>query len=146
MNLYTLLFLLVAAPGIGIAQRSEVFTTKDGAIDGYDAVAYFTSGKPTKGLKSYSSQWNGATWFFSNRENKMLFDADPQRFAPQYGGYCAYGTAEGHKAPTQSDAWSIVNNKLYLNYDLDVRTKWSKNQSGYIEQADRNWPQVRASE
>src|SRR4051812_15395102 len=114
------------------AQSSEVFKTDAGAIGGYDPVAYFKEGKPVIGLKENPVEWNGAKWYFSSKENKALFEKNPEKYAPQYGGYCAYGTADGHKAPTQPDAWTIVNDKLYLNYNKQVQTEWKKDQAGYI--------------
>lgn len=124
------------------AQKSEVFTSAQGAIQGYDPVAYFKESKPVKGSEQFTYSWKGANWHFANPENLAAFKANPQKFAPQYGGYCAYGTAQGHKAPTDPQAWSIVGNKLYLNYDKDVQSKWKKDQPGYIKKADQNWPTV----
>src|SRR6267154_702154 len=124
-------------------QSSEVYITEEGAIQGYDPVAYFKEGKPLKGKKEFSTLWNGAQWSFSSKQNLETFKSDPEKYAPQYGGYCAYGTSEGHKAPTQPDAWSIVNDKLYLNYNKDVQRDWKKNQSELIEKANRNWPKVK---
>lgn len=127
------------------AQSSQVFKTEEGAIRGYDPVAYFKDGKPVKGLKEHTVEWNGASWYFASKENKEQFQADPEKYAPQYGGYCAYGTADGHKAPTQPDAWSIVDNKLYFNYNKKVQADWKKNQEEYIRKADENWPTVKNS-
>ena len=96
-----------------------------------------------KGKKEFSILWNGAQWSFSSKENLETFKSNPEQYAPQYGGYCAYGASEGHKAPTEADAFTIVNDKLYLNYNKDVKTKWSKNQKERILKADQNWPTVR---
>ena len=126
-----------------VAQSSEVFTTDEGAIRGYDPVAYFKVGKPVKGKKEFSTLWKGAQWSFSSKQNLDAFKSNPEKYAPQYGGYCAFGTSEGHKAPTQPDAFTIVNNKLYLNYDNDVKIEWNKDQKGRITKADKNWPTVR---
>jgi len=132
---------------IGVfAQQGEVFSTTAGAISGYDAVAYFKENKPVKGKKEFAYTWRDAAWYFSSKENRDAFIADPEKFAPQYGGYCAYGTAEGHKAPTQSDAWTIVNDKLYFNYNKDVKKLWMKDQPGFIRKADENWPVVKGGE
>jgi len=124
-------------------QSSEVYITEEGAIQGYDPVAYFKEGKPLKGKKEFSTLWNGAQWSFSSKQNLETFKSDPEKYAPQYGGYCAYGTSEGHKAPTQPDAFTIVNDKLYLNYNKDVKTEWSKNKKERIQKADQNWPSVK---
>ena len=119
-----------------------VFSTGAGAIQGYDPVAYFTEGEPVKGSAQYRYRWNGATWHFASAEHRDRFRADPQSFAPQYGGYCAYAVAHGATAPTDTDAWSIVDGKLYLNYSLAVREKWRKDIPGFVKRADRNWPGV----
>src|SRR6516162_3576065 len=89
------------------AQKSEIFVSSDAAIKGYDAVAYFNQGKPVKGSKEYSTVWSDANWYFSNKVNLDAFKTSPEKYAPQYGGYCAYGCAQGHKATTTPDAWTI---------------------------------------
>ncbi|WP_291131633.1 YHS domain-containing (seleno)protein [Flavobacterium sp. UBA7682] len=125
------------------AQSSEVFSNKKGAINGYDAVAYFTESKAVVGDTKYSTKWKEATWYFSSKENLTAFKANPEKYAPQFGGYCAYGTSQGHKAPTDPEAWTIVDGKLYLNYNKDVKKKWSKNQKELIEQANAEWPKIK---
>jgi hypothetical protein len=137
-----LIFVLLFAACV--AERpSEVFTESGIAIRGYDPVAYFVESKPVKGLDEFNFNWKDATWKFSSSKNLELFKFDPEKFAPQYGGYCAYGTAEGHKAPTQPDAWTIVDSKLYLNYNPDVKTMWMNDQQKLIEAADKNWASVK---
>ena len=128
------------------AQKSAVFAPVEGAIHGYDPVAYFTDSKPVKGDKKYSLLWNSATWYFVNQANLEAFKKNPEKFAPQYGGYCAYGLAGGHKAPTDPEAWLIKDGKLYLNYNKDVQVMWKKNQAAYIETADKNWPALKDKE
>ena len=126
----------------GQKEAVMVFQTKYGAIDGYDPVAYFTDEMPLKGKAEYVHEWNGANWYFSSPENLESFKEYPEKFVPQFGGYCAYGTAEGHKAPTSPDAWTIVDGKLYLNYNTDVMKEWRSDQSNLIEKANENWPEV----
>ena len=126
-----------------IAQKSEIFIKDGYAIGGYDVVAYFSENKPVKGNQQYSFSWNGATWLFSSDKNKESFKLNPERYAPQYGGYCAYGLSRGYKAPTEAGAFTIVDGKLYLNYNFDVRSEWNKDQKGYIGKADKNWPEVK---
>lgn len=128
------------------AQKSAVFVTGGIAINGYDAVAYFKESKAVKGISGFSYNWNNATWYFSSKENLANFKTAPEKFAPQYGGYCAYGTSEGHKAPTEADAWTIVNNKLYFNYNKDVKALWLKDTSKLIEKADKNWTDLKDKE
>lgn len=125
-------------------KKTEVFTTDNGAIDGYDPVAFFTDSSAVKGEKSLTTEWNGATWCFSSAANLDAFKADPEKYAPQYGGWCAYGTADGHLSPTQAETWTVLNGKLYFNYNMDVKDRWVKDQPGYIEKADKNWPTLKA--
>jgi len=128
------------------AQKSEIFCTEEGAIGGYDPVAFFTMHKPVQGKRDISYTWKNAEWHFVSLDNKKTFVANPLKYAPQYGGYCAYGTAEGHKAPTQSETWTIVNDKLYFNYNMDVKEQWISNQKALIQKADKNWPIIKESE
>ena len=125
------------------AQKPEVFSTEAGAIRGYDVVSFFKESKPVLGSKEYNYTWNGASWYFSTKENLEAFKTDPVRYAPQFGGWCAYGTAAGHKSPTQPETWTIVDDKLYFNYNPSVQKLWNKNQKGLIEQANKNWPTVK---
>ena len=112
------------------------------AIKGYDPVAYFEDRKPVKGDAAYAYQWMGATWRFSSAAHREAFMKDPDRYAPQYGGFCAYGVSEGHTAPVDPEAWSIVGGKLYLNHDKKVREDWRKDTDGRIRKADQNWPKL----
>jgi YHS domain-containing protein len=126
-----------------IAQKSETFVQSGNAIRGYDPVAYFTESRPVKGNEKLAYKWNNASWYFSSQENLDLFKANPEKYAPQYGGYCAYGLSNGYKAPTDADAWTIDNGKLYLNYNKEVRGMWNKERKERIEKADKNWPEVK---
>jgi hypothetical protein len=126
-----------------LALGQEVFVKTNEAIGGYDPVSYFKESRPVKGNDQFSYVWKNATWKFSTAENMRSFMAIPENYAPQFGGYCAYGMSENHKAPTSPDAWTIVNGKLYLNYNMDVKSMWSKNQQELIEKANKNWPTVK---
>ena len=137
--------LLCLATG-AVAQKAAVFTPAEGAIHGYDPVAYFKESKPVKGDAKYVYTWNAADWYFVNQQNLDAFKANPEKFAPQYGGYCAYGLADGHKAPTDPEAWTIVDNKLYLNYNKNVQQLWKKKQDVYIQTADKKWPALKDKE
>ncbi len=112
------------------------------AIRGTDPVAYFTEGKAVKGDSQYESKWQGATWRFSSQENQKLFEADPEAYAPQYGGYCAQGLAEGNVVSIDPQAWKIVDGKLYLNYSKDVQKQWLQDVPGHISSANEKWPNV----
>jgi len=128
------------------AQKEEVFTSHSQAIRGYDPVAYFKESKPVKGSDEYSFKWKDANWLFSSKENLDSFSMNPEKYAPQYGGYCAYGLSEGHKAPTDPNAWTIIDGKLYFNYSLKVKEMWIKNPMERIEKADQNWPMLKDKE
>ncbi len=126
-----------------LAQKSEVYSSWVGAaIRGYDPVAFFTEGKPVEGSRQFTHQWKGATWRFASAQNRDAFAVAPDKFAPQYGGYCAYGVANGYTVSTVPEAWSVVGGKLYLNYSLGVRADWLKDVPGYIRKADGNWPKA----
>jgi YHS domain-containing protein len=125
-------------------QEPRVYSTEEGAIQGYDPVAYFKADKPVKGIKEFSFVWNEATWHFSSKENLEAFKNSPETFAPQYGGYCAFGTSRGYKAPTKPEAWTIFNNKLYLNYNEEVVKTWAKKKEEFILKADENWKTIEA--
>lgn len=137
------LFMLMSLPGVGQELSGKAFTTKNGAIDGYDVVAYFTDAKPVKGAKNFSFKWNDATWYFASAEHLTLFKADPQKYAPQFGGFCAYGVSRGYKVKIEPEAWDILEGKLYLNYDLDVQKTWRKDRSGYIRKANISWLKIK---
>ena len=119
------------------------FFEKDGvALRGYDPVAYFTDNKPVKGSAQYRTEYKGSTFHFTSPANRDAFIADPAIYAPQYGGFCAFGTAGGYKAAIDPAAFTIVNGKLYLNYNSDVQKQWNKDIPGFVAKADRNWPAV----
>ena len=138
------IFVLVLLSQAALAQ-SEIFATPAGAINGYDAVAYFTDSKPVEGTKANSFVWKGETWYFASAKNLETFKANPEKYAPQFGGYCAYGMSRGYKAKTDADAWTIVDGKLYLNYNLEVKKIWSEKRNVLIEKANQNWPTVKTT-
>ena len=137
----------IAAIGLaGVAQADAINQTTFGgvAIDGYDTVAYFTDGRPVEGVEAHESDWNGATWRFASAANKALFDADPEKYAPQYGGYCAFAASKNAIADVDPEAWAVVDDKLYLNYSLNVQEIWREDVPGNITKADANWPGLKA--
>jgi YHS domain-containing protein len=134
----------LAFAGAALAQKAPVYSDSSGAIRGYDPVAYFTESRPVKGSREFTHRWNGATWRFASAENRERFAAEPEKYAPQYGGYCAYGVASGYAVKIEPDAWSVVDGRLYLNYDRSVQKSWQADVPGYIRKADANWPQVLA--
>jgi len=110
------------------------------AIKGYDPVAYFTQSKPVKGSSAFTHQWRNATWWFASAEDRDEFARAPEKYAPQYGGYCAYGVSQNHTAPIDPEAWTIIEGKLYLNYSKGVKKTWSESIPKYVEDANKNWP------
>jgi YHS domain-containing protein len=140
---------LVAAGEAGAEAPRPVNTlgSTDGvAIHGYDPVAYFRDGGPRPGKPEFAVRHGGATWHFAGAEHKALFEADPERYLPAYGGFCAYGTSRGYLVKIEPEAWSIVDGRLYLNYDLGVRETWARRTKTYIARADGNWPRLMAKD
>lgn len=129
-------FCLIAS---GAMAADEVFVADSVAIRGYDPVAYFTVGAPVKGEPQFRHEWNGTAWLFSSRDNLERFKAEPERFAPQFGGFCAFGMSRGYKVGTDPAAFTIHDGKLYLNYNLPVQATWLKDTGAYIDKADANW-------
>ena len=134
---------LLVLPGAAAAQKDPVYSSFLGAaIQGYDPVAYFTEGRPVEGSRQFTHQWKGATWRFASAANRDRFAQAPEKYAPQYGGYCAYGVANGYAVKIDPQAWSVVDGKLYLNFSPAVQADWKKDVPGYIRRADANWPKV----
>ncbi|MDX1431980.1 MAG: YHS domain-containing (seleno)protein [Gammaproteobacteria bacterium] len=116
------------------------------AIRGYDVIAYFTESRAVRGSPEHRVEWRGASWLFASAANKARFEADPSAYAPQYGGWCAYGMFKGYAAETDPvNAWTIHDGKLYLNWDADVARKWRGDIPRHVSRADENWPQVEAA-
>ncbi|MBH0179353.1 MAG: tat pathway signal sequence domain protein [Nitrospira sp.] len=129
--------------GLVPAVASQYFERKGLAIEGYDPVAYFTVMIPTKGSSEFRADHHGSTFYFTSAAHRDAFVADPSKYAPQYGGYCAYGMAKGYKAAVDPAAFTLVGGKLYLNYSETVRSHWLSDIPGYIGTADANWPEVK---
>lgn len=127
---------------LAVAGQPPTFATADCAIRGYDPVAYFTLGEPTEGRDKYATKWQGAIYKFDSADNLDRFRSDPERYAPQYGGYCAYAVARGATANIDPEAWTIVNGRLYLNFSPAIQQRWKKDIPGNIRAADANWPGV----
>ncbi|MGR2739307.1 YHS domain-containing (seleno)protein [Billgrantia sp. Q4P2] len=139
---------LAAALMIGLAWPLGAFAegrifTRDGlAIGGTDPVAYFTQGQPVQGSPDYQWEWGNATWQFVSAEHRARFQADPEAYAPQYGGWCAWAAARGEAAATIPEAWKIVDGKLYLNFSRLIQWRWERDIPGYIAAADDHWPNI----
>jgi YHS domain-containing protein len=113
------------------------------ALKGYDPVAYFTLSRAVPGQEKLRYTWRNARWYFSSREHLELFKDDPDKYMPQYGGYCAYAVSRGTTADIDPEAWAIVDNKLYLNLNKEVQKMWQQDREGYIKKADENWPRIK---
>jgi len=113
------------------------------AIKGYDPVAYFEIGALVKGSSEHEFEWHGATWRFTNAAHLAKFTADPERYAPQYGGFCAWAVGNNYTAPIDPEAWKIVAGKLYLNYNLEVQANWEQEMAENIRKADGHGPELR---
>lgn len=125
-----------------LARTPEIYARRGLAIDGHDTVAFFTAGTHMKGDAAHAIQWKGAEWRFASAENLAAFEANPNAYAPQYGGWCAFAVAHGATAKTDADAWTIHDGKLYLNFNKSVRSKWRQDIPGFVARADSNWPTV----
>jgi len=114
------------------------------AVRGTDVVAYVAEGRPAPGRAEFTHAWQGATWRFASAANRDRFTAEPTRYAPAYGGFCAYAVSEGYTAPIDPAAWKIVDGRLFLNYDRAVQRRWERDIPGRIARADANWPRLAA--
>ncbi|MEM9233653.1 MAG: YHS domain-containing (seleno)protein [Pseudomonadota bacterium] len=140
----TVLALSVASFSFASAQeKSPVYLMpgSDVAVGGYDAVSFF-DGDAQRGDSGFTARYNGATWHFISAENRDRFMADPASFAPQYGGYCAWAVSEGYLAKGDPRYAQIVAGKLYLNFNMNIQAKWSRDIPGHIARANENWPAV----
>jgi len=129
---------------VAYADKDPIYTGRFSnlAVQGHDPVAYFQDGMPVKGSKDFQTEYQGATFRFANAENLAAFEAEPEAYAPQYGGYCAWAVSQGYTAKGDADHWAIVDGKLYLNYNRSIQEKWNADRSGFITSADTNWPTV----
>ncbi len=117
----------------------QFYASKGVAIEGYDTVAYFTQNTAVKGLHKYSTVWDGITWYFSNEKHLTLFTASPEKYIPQFGGYCALGAAHNGAVPSDPQTFTIHKEKLYFNMSPPVATTWRLNPDFHIERATKAW-------
>ena len=128
----------------GTAEAAGVNAEGGIAVRGTDVVAYFTEGRPVAGRAEFSHAWRGATWRFASAANRDRFAADPERYAPAYGGFCAFAVSEGYTAPIDPNAWRIVDGRLFLNYNRSVQRRWEQDIPGRVARGDANWPRLAA--
>jgi YHS domain-containing protein len=122
---------------------AEDYSYSTPGVSGYDPVAYFTDGKPVRGSGFHVTVVEGVTYALASAEHKKLFEANPQKYLPVYGGYCAYGAGVGKKFVADPEVWKIVEGKLYLNLDKSIQQKWEKDIPGYIKKGDANWVTIK---
>lgn len=138
------LLALVFSASASAQDRIYTGLFNNNAVGGYDAVAYFTQGEPVRGDREFTTEWRGANWRFASQDNLDLFLADPESYAPQYGGYCAWAMANGDFAKGDPEYWRIVDGKLYLNYDATIQQRWEADIEGFIKRANVNWAEFEA--
>lgn len=137
-----LLFMSLLTVPISPASAFEAINTSyfgGVALDGYDAVSYFRESMAVKGKRAYAFEWKGATWLFSSSANRQRFSADPEAFAPRYGGYCSNQMSQGHLSDIDPDVWRIIDQKLYLFGHDAGRVRWASETDQRIADADRHW-------
>jgi|SRR5271168_776855 len=139
-QLLLLALLAIAVPVLGQTKNLQNLDKDGVAIQGYDAVAFFTQNKPVKGRAEFESRYKGARYWFASAEDKAMFDAQPAKYEPQFGGFCAYGVSRGHTVPIKIEAFQIVNGRLLMQYDLSIRDDFNKDTQGNLQKADKNWP------
>jgi YHS domain-containing protein len=135
-----------ARPGHAFSNQSKAPVNVDDsglALRGYDPVAYFTDGKPMSGVAEFKATHDGATYQFANAANRDAFSKEPAKYAPQYGGFCAFAAALNKKFDADPNIWKIVDGKLYVNFNADVGTKWSADIPGFIQKANATWPAIK---
>ncbi len=142
-----LLAILAILVMVGLAKAGEppehVNVDPDGfSVNRYDPVAYFTEGRPVRGNPEIYGEYQGVKYAFSSESNRQLFLDDPEKYVPQYGGYCAYGLAQGAKSDVDPEVWDIVDGKLYLMVSGGTQSVWQKRKKAYIELANKAWRSI----
>ena len=132
--------------GVPLVMGTNVVTPVNSAggaaVRGFDVVSYFTDAKPVKGSPQFTYRWMDADWHFSSAEHRDAFAASPEKYAPQFGGYCAWAVGHNYTADADPEAWTIVDGKLYLNYNRAVQAKWQQDRAKWIAKANDNWPEL----
>jgi YHS domain-containing protein len=140
---FGLALLAASASNTHAGTKDAINKTADGlAIKGHDAVAYFTEGKAVKGSENFDYKYKDATYRFASAENRDMFKKNPEKYAPQFGGYCAWGLSIGKLFDVEPTLWRIVDGKLYLQFNADVDAAWARDVKGFIARGNANWPTV----
>ena len=143
--LQSILAVVLLTAGLSLSAQTTTKVNVDKnqlAIEGYDPVAYFEDHKPVKGSEQFKFKHENAVYQFASPAHLNTFKKNPSKYLPEYGGYCAYGVSRGYAVDIEPTAWSVVDDKLYLNYNQKIQGKWSEDKSGYIKKANQNWPTV----
>lgn len=140
IKMFSVIFMFFSFSAFALDDAVNTGRFNNTAIDGYDTVAYFTQSKAVEGDKKHQVEWRGANWFFSSEENKALFIVEPEKYAPQYGGWCAYAMADGSTARIDPEAFQIHEGKLYLNYNKKVQGFWLEDKIENIKKANDFYP------
>jgi YHS domain-containing protein len=141
MRIAVVTMLMLAALAVGASAKE--LNNLDGsgvALQGYDPVAFFTDNRPVRGDQHFQAKYQGATYYFASAEHKATFEKEPAKYEPQFGGFCAYGASRGKTVPIEIEAWQVVNGRLLMQYDLDVKAKFNGDPQGNLSKADKNWP------
>ena len=142
MKLRSTLMALVALFGFAGTAMAADYTNSTPAVQGYDVVSYQTGKRPVRGNGHFVSVYDGATYQFSSADNQKLFESNPEKYAPAYGGFCAFGASVGKKFIGDPEVWRVVDGKLYLNLDTSIQSQWLKDVPGRIKSADANWRKI----
>lgn len=142
-NKFFIAIIVLVASMASASAFAQDYSHSTPGMSGYDPVAYFTDGKPVRGSGYHVTVVDGVTYAFASAEHQKMFEANPQKYLPTYGGYCAYGLGVGKKFIADPEVWSIVDGKLYLNLDKGIQQKWEKDIPGYIKKGDANWITVK---
>jgi YHS domain-containing protein len=144
-NIFIATLLLASAVAIAEQPTTKRYLNVDRhglALQGYDPVAYFTDKKPVEGDKHISSTYQGATYYFSTGQHKQVFDADPAKYEPQFGGFCAYAVSQNSTASIGPEFWSIIDGRLFLQHNQKAVNLWNQDIPGHLKDADKNWPGI----
>jgi YHS domain-containing protein len=141
-KLFLAILMLSAVAGFAGTKQLLNLDRSGVALQGYDPVAFFTDNRPVKGNSQFVSEYKGARYQFTSSDHKATFDKDPAKYEPQFGGFCAYGASRGKTAPVKIEAWQIVDGRLLMQYDLDVKQDFNKDQKANLHKADENWPGI----
>lgn len=132
----------ISVPALAAPAPAILLDASGVAVQGYDPVAFFTKRKPVKGSAAYQIRWKGAKWRFASAQDLAAFKAHPGRYAPQFGGYCAWAVSQRYLAPGDPNFWKIVEGRLYLNANARAKELWEADQADAIRRGHANWPAV----